>query len=128
MEVQRASKAKLHRLVNEINLLVPVAKQVQKLAQQHRTVREGIQVIQHLLAGPVLRRLPPDGYIEHLEHPLFQLTQCCKVHIVQTRQQVKQKIDPPSRIHDGQPRKGSCKRFFQRFTEIRNDIGTNANS
>lgn len=35
IEIQRTVKAKFHPLVNEIDLLIPVPEQVQKLIQQH---------------------------------------------------------------------------------------------
>ena len=73
VEIQRAVKAQVHRLVNEIDLLIPIAEQVQKLTQQHGTIRKGIQVVQHLIRCPTLCRLAPNSYVEHLEHALFQL-------------------------------------------------------
>ena len=128
VEVQRAVKAQLHRLVNEVNLLIPIAEQVQKLAQQHGTVREGIQVVQHFIGCPAFCRLAPNSYVEHLEHPLLQLTQRRKVHIVQTRQQVQQKADPAAGVHNGQPAQGFCKDFLQWFAKILDHIrpGTDA--
>lgn len=42
MEVQWAVKAQVHRLVYEVDLLIPIAKQLQKFTQQHGTVRESI--------------------------------------------------------------------------------------
>ncbi|CAN4024820.1 sulfurtransferase-like selenium metabolism protein YedF, partial [Dysosmobacter welbionis] len=128
VEVQRAVKAQLHRLVNEVDLLIPIAEQVQKLAQQHGTVREGIQVVQHFIGCPAFCRLAPNSYVEHLEHPLLQLTQRRKVNIVQTRQQVQQKADPAAGVHNGQPAQGFCKDFLQWFAEILDHIrpGTDA--
>ena len=122
VEIQRTIEAKFYWLVNKIDLLVSVAKQIQKLAQQYGTARESMQVAQRLIGCPTLCYLAPDGHIEHLEHPLLQLTQRCEVHIVQTGQHIQQKSDPSPGVHNGQPTKGFCEHLLQRFVKICNHI------
>ena len=128
VEIQRAFKAQVHRLVDEIDLFIPIAEQGQKFTQQHRTVRESIQIVQHLIGCPALRRLAPNGHIEHLEHPLLQLTQRREVHIVQTGQQVQHKAYPPPGVHNSQPAEGFCQCFLHRFAEILHHIRPGADA
>ena len=94
MQVQRAVKAQLHRLVDEVYLFIPVPQQLQKLAQHHRAVREGIQPVQHLIRRPIFRRLTPDCDVEHLQHPPLHGRQRAEVRVVQLRQQLQQEIYP----------------------------------
>lgn len=88
VQIQRAVKAHIHRCINEVNPVILVFQKVDDFAQQHRAVRQGIEIVQNLIAVPVFDGLSPKRNIKHLEHPFFDHGQLIKVDIVQTRQQI----------------------------------------
>ena len=71
VQIQRAIKAQINRLVDEVNLLEAIAQQLQKLIQQDSAVRQGVEIVQHFFAVPVICRLSPDGDVKHLHHTLL---------------------------------------------------------
>ncbi len=118
MQIQRASKAHIHRGVNEVNPVTPVFQELDKLVQEYRTVGQRIEVIPYLIAPPILRGLSPHGDIEHLEHSLFDVGKLIKIHIIQPRQQVQQEGNPAAGIRHSQPCHGFGQCFLQRFGKV----------
>ena len=128
VQIQRAVKAQIHRLVDEVDLLEAIAQQLQEFTEQNRAVRQGIEVTKHLFVVPVLHSLTPDGDVKHLHHPLFRIRKRCKIKVVQTRKNIQQERNPAAGISHSK----LCKRFgqdvLQRLRKVLDGIrsGTNA--
>ena len=88
MQIQRAVKAQINRLVNEVDLFKAIAQQLHEFVEQDRAIRQRIEIVQHFFAAPILHSLAPDGDIEHLHHPLFRIRKRCKIKVVQTRKDI----------------------------------------
>ena len=71
VQVQRAIKAHIYRLVNKINAVILILQKCLQLPQQNGTVRKGIQVCKNFLIVPAFCGLTPKGHIEHLQYPLL---------------------------------------------------------
>ena len=118
VQIQRAIKAHIHRLVNKINAVILILQKCLQFPQQNGTVRKGIQVCKDLLIVPAFCSFAPEGHIEHLQHPLLYRRQGCKVGDIQFRQKPQQKTDPPAGIDDRKACKGFGHSFFQRLCKI----------
>ena len=128
MQIQRAVKAQIHRLVDKVDLLEAIAQQLQEFTEQNRAVRQGIEVTKHLFVVPVLHHLAPDGDIEHLHHPLFRIRKRCKIKVVQTRKNIQQKRNPAAGISHSKLRKRFGQDVLQRLRKVLDGIRSSANA
>ena len=71
VQIHWAIKAHIHRLVDKINAVILILQKCLQFPQQNGTIRESIQVIENFFILPAFCSFAPEGYIEHLQHPLL---------------------------------------------------------
>ena len=118
MQVQRTSKAEIYRFIDEINMIEAILQKCNQLTEHNRTIGKIIEIFKHLITVPVTRSFTPHGDIEHLQHSLFLIGKLIKIHVHKSRQNIKQKGNPASRINHSKARKCLCHSFFQCFLKI----------
>ena len=100
MQVKRTIKAEIYRLINKINAVILIAKEILQFSHHKRTFRKRCELFCQRFPALLIEGLAPNSHIKHAEHPPFKSREFLDWESRQVLEQFQDELNPPPGIHD----------------------------